>query len=238
MTIYVKVFLSLTAITIVFAVTIWALFILNPTSEYQASFSNYGTFLSGTLGIVFAAINTFFLVYFWHVQKVDSLKQEVESRFFNLLTIRNQMRKEIKQLNYIRETINKEYVKEYFPERGNDALNSLAESLYDTQRNSPTGESQKERAQKLYFNNGEYLRHYFDFILFVMEYIDKQSDLSFEQKKEFINVIKADSSYNEMLVWKLMEYDYEDHSISQTPRLKKLEEKYAIFEGKVHTRNI
>ncbi len=183
-------------IVIVFLV-VWWLFVVNAHSTaYQTSFSNYGTFLAGTLGVVLTAFNVFYLLHTWKKQKNVSERQEIESRFFNLLALRNEMRDEIRL--------------DSNPHlHGNEALNHLAGLLKSEVNDLTRGiEERDNRVAALYAQNSE-LRHYLDMILFIVEFITNKEILTLAQKLEYINVLKANSSANEVFVWMLMRFDYE-----------------------------
>jgi hypothetical protein len=208
---------------------VWYLFIANPFTNYQESFSNYGTFLQGTLGVVLTAANVLLLIWIWWKQKEESGIKHIEDRFFHLLTIRKEMRSEIRAYSHHDNGNNKHYK----PERGNDAINELAGSFASAQNNATNQEELIENLKILYRRNGAYLRHYFDFILFIIDYIDNQRILSKEQKFDFIRVLTADSSYNELLIWNLMLCDYEEGEMRQEERLLNLHEKYDLFRNRI-----
>ncbi len=212
----------------------WCLF--NIRWDLQNAFSAYGTFIAGTVGVGLSAANVFFLLYIWDKQKKEYERQKneyerrnIEDRFFHLLTMRKDMRSEIRAYSQHDNSNDKQY----YPERGNDAINKLAGSFADYQKNYPSNEWQKNLG-RLYYQSSEYLRHYYDFILYILEYIDCQTLLTPKQKLEYIRVLTTDSSYNELLIWKLMDYDYADNvAIKQGEILKRFENKYNLFAGRV-----
>lgn len=225
---------SVVAVTAIWFFVTWKLYDNNRSSDYQNSFASYGTFIAGTLGVIFSAANVYFLLYIWNKQKQESEKQSIESRFFNLLAMRKEMRNEIRQFKETRAVANVRTEKIFGQERGNEAINGLASSYDGIQLNTKP-EQVKHTLQQLYAINSEYLRHYFDFVLYIMEYVDGKEFLSDKEKLDYIGVLKADSTYNEMLLWKLMLVDYaDDPKIRQDVRLKRLDDKYKLFEGRVY----
>lgn len=202
----------------------------NKTINFYSSFSDYGSFMAGTLGVVLSAANVLFLLYIWREQKALFLKQEkeqkvkfeqerIESRFFNLLEMRVKIRDEI--------ICDKLLWNEKIEVKGYDAINEIAEMFKPTVQDLSFITSHITRIQDLYKKHSLHLRRYFDLTLFIIEYIDKHFALDEKQKIEYIAVLTSSSTYNEILIWKMMQYDYETNEQSkQDTRFIALNNKY------------
>lgn len=272
---------------------------------YQHSFSDYGTFMAGTVGVVLTALNLYYLLHIWKQQKAEFEKQSneqkarfeqdrserkemfdqeqkeqkarfeqerieqkamfetelaeqkerfkkeqdaqnlkfeqqrIEERFFNLLEMRKEMRDEItcqiEVVAYHKTTV-----------YGNRAIDAIAEKFVEV-FNKNTGVRRTEELADLYRDYGKFLRHYFDLILHIIEYIDKQQSLDHVQKIEYMSILKASSSNNEASIWYMMMYDYENNSenandieskkwmelVRQDERFDRLNKIYNLLDGKV-----
>ncbi len=207
-------------------------------TRFYDSFSAYGSFMQGTLGVVLSALNIFFLIYIWNKQKMENEKQQIEKQFYYLLSIRKEIRDEIK---YDKNSIvNKQRSQDLdIPLsidshtsnilESKEAINKIAQEFAiitlkykiktDEVSSQKKGnlisllEEERRRANEklsiLYSDHGAYLRNYFDIVLAIIEYIDTQDSLTTIQKVNYIKVLKANTSPSEVLIWHLMLYDYE-----------------------------
>jgi len=281
------------------------LFIDNIDKEqyYQHSFSDYGTFMAGTVGVVLTALNLYYLLHIWKQQKSEFEKQSneqkarfeqdrserkemfdqeqneqkarfeqerieqntifetqiaeqkeqfkkeqdaqnlkfeqqrIEERFFNLLEMRKEMRDEITY-----KTPNGSSLK------SNEAIHEIAAEFSSKINKQYKHESEQIAClKKMYEYYGRYLRHYFDLILNTIEYIIGHKTLTDDQKREYIKLLKASTSYNEALIWHLMKYDYEVMEKNprdvagirfmeitrQDLRFEKYNREYELSDGKV-----
>lgn len=207
----------------------WQVIMKNiPNGLYLNSFSVYGTFLAGTLGVVLSAVNVLFLLYIWKEQREVMERQQFEQRFFNLLTMRDKARDEVR---YVLGGINGQL-------SGVEAISKLAKCFNQTtdKYNDSQNHSERTRERKeLYKDHRNTLRPYFDLILYIFKFVSEQSSLTKSQKNEYVNLLMVSTPHDEVMVWVLMKYDdnqFEENN--QAKRFQDIIDEYNIFAGKMY----
>lgn len=165
---------------------------------------------------------------------LEQNKQKVESTVKLLLEIIFRQRSEIK---YYDSQPNSATILV-----GIDAVNSIAAALLaidEERKQDPESLVHKimflSKVETLYVSNGQYLRHYFDAILYYFEYVDSQKNLDQEEKEIYMKLLQVQASHNDMYIWHLMRFDYEKtEGFYQTDTFNDMLEKYPILsEGRL-----
>jgi hypothetical protein len=221
-----KIYLSIVPIISgIIMLAVWVLWLSYPTQDYQNAFDRYGSFISGSLGVILGTANIIVLIMIWNQQSHLSAIQNTEQMFFHLLSVR------IELLNNVK----------YKPKEGSDLLILKGQEAIIQMANDIKemgGNNIIKDMTRYYLHQSEHLRHYFDFILDFFEFIDQQNHLTYEQKSRLIKLAVDAFSYDESLVFKLVEFDYDSPRINkktgkelptQSARLKALDNKYDVL---------
>lgn len=201
----------------------------NPFQLYQDAFARYGTFIGGSLGVILSAANICLLLYIWYKQSQQADIQNFEGRFFELLKIRIQLRDGIKYNEKPRKPEQNVHLGKIPECYGNDAINAISNEISLTNNVNP--DSKDEMRRDIYLQHSRYLRHFFDFSLSLYEYIDQCTIISEEQRREYVDIVINSASYDESLLWILVQTDYDTtvrEGLTQLERYDLLNKKYKL----------
>ncbi|MBL7974285.1 MAG: hypothetical protein JNJ85_05205, partial [Candidatus Kapabacteria bacterium] len=112
---------------------------------------------------------------------------------------------------------------------GNDAIYAISKEISETYKNLSTS---LEKRREIYYRHSNYLRHFFDFTLTMLEYIDTRKVLNQKQKQEYVDLVVESASYDESMLWVLLQTDYDESKRKTKPqidRLNDLDLKYDIM---------
>ena len=219
-----RLLVSLSVIVVVVGFAAIAYFIFNlPFNDGSGLrdsdlFNDYGSFIGGFAGSLFSLAG-FFLLYLtlrtqredMNIQKKSAERDRFENRFFELLkihqhnsnTIINSITESENGMGFGEEAALRQW--EATKKRGFECLVQKINNNYKERRKSrevidETKETKHQTFLKVYHDEwDDSFGHYFRHLFLLVKFVVKRNDLSYEEKRDYLRIVRASLSTNEQV---------------------------------------